>query len=102
MIPAAQSSGGLQLLDLIQRLEARVAQLESVLVQRGSTVQLRFGGSHIELSPDTIRIESKKITLRSDVEVRIHSHDILLDSAGKTFIKAESDLVLKGSRIQEN
>jgi hypothetical protein len=102
MIPAVQNSSNLHLLDMIQRLEARVAQLESILVRRGSTVRLQSGESYIELGPDSMWIESKIISLFTETSIRLTGHDLSLNSSAKTTITAGGDLVLKGARIQEN
>jgi hypothetical protein len=102
MIPSAVSGNSHQLLDLIQKLEDRVAQLESILVQRGSTLRLQIGGSYIELTPDSIWIESKVIAAYTETSIRLDAHDIALNSSQQVSIKAGGDLVLKGARIQQN
>jgi hypothetical protein len=111
MIHAAQSGGSPQLLDMIHRLEARVVQLESILVHRGATVQLIGGDAMIDfgahgvqiLSTSTLRLQcGDSIIEMGPSGVRITSQEIDLTSANKTLIKAGGEIVLKGSKIVQN
>ena len=76
-----------QMLDTIRRLEARVSQLERMLSMTGSSLALRAGDSSITLSPASIVLKSK---------------DITLSGAGRVVIKASGEIKLKGSKVSQD
>jgi type VI secretion system secreted protein VgrG len=76
-----------QLSDTIQKLEAKVAQLQKALSVAGHTTTLHVGSSSISLSPAKIEIKSNEITL---------------SGSGKITVKAAGQLMLKGSTIVQN
>ena len=76
-----------RLSDTVQKLEARVAQLQKALLVAGRTTTLQVGSSSISLTPTTIEIKSNEITL---------------SGSGRITVKAAGRLVLKGSTIVQN
>ncbi len=87
MSPAYLTQDPQQLLEMVRKLEARVAQLEKLLGSSGGTIELSSGNSTIKVQPN---------------KVIINSSEIDFVSSGKISLKASGQLVMKGTKITEN
>jgi hypothetical protein len=56
----------------------------------------------IEHNEVVIKLDSASIVLKKDGSVQINANTIVLSGAARVTVKAGSDLVLKGARIQQN
>lgn len=72
----------------IQTLEQRVALLERALQVTNEKVTLMCGSASIELT--------------GTGNVTVSGREINMTATGKVQVKASSDLVLKGAKIQQN
>ena len=87
MSPAYLTQDPQQLLEIVRKLEARLARLEKMFDSSGGNIILAVGNSTIKVQPN---------------KVVISSSDIELMSEGKIAVKASGQLVMKGSKITEN
>ena len=76
-----------QLRDTINRLEARLRNLEEVIDVIGGRISLKAGSSSITISPNSVVIKS---------------NDIEITGSGKVTVKASGNLIMKGSKILQN
>lgn len=77
---------------------------ESRTVKVGKDDSLRVGKNLSIVAAESITLQtgSASITLKKDGTIRIKGKDITIDGSGKINVKASGDIVMKGSKIQQN
>ena len=87
MSPAYLTQDPQQLLEMVRKLEMRLARLERILDMSGGDTILTVGNSSIKVQPNKLILSSSEIHLVSN---------------GRISVKASGQLIMKGSKIAEN